>query len=618
MSLPENLDPNDFIYAFNKVDSEGIPEGAESNTYDIVYKGNVYPPKLIVSYANESANGTELDRTTFRGGRDTPAFKLIKANGFKIFKKTNIYAILVKFISQAKTDDLKYSSYPKSIKDLELKISFGQGNQARIPWISLLKKPNSTSNGIYPVYLYFKEEELLVLAYGVSETNTPKFEWPVHNKTTISEYFDKNNLGKPSRYGLSYVFRVYSVDSLPNAKTLENDLDQIIKLYEEINFDDPNSNLFSDLNNESLSFDSFNHTLKKSGLQYSKKLPSKLIASLLSKPFLILTGLSGSGKTKLAQAFVEWISQKEEQYKLVAVGADWTNREPLLGYPNALNEEDYVHPDSGVLQLIINANENSTLPYFLILDEMNLSHVERYFADFLSVMESGKEILLHGKGSDLNGVPPKLELPKNLFIIGTVNIDETTHMFSPKVLDRANTIEFRITKHEMQHYFDNFKNVDLSKLQGQGASMARDFLSKAVNKPEVEIQSDIQETLLNFFAQLKTVGAEFGYRTASEMLILMENLGIIDNKLEKNQKVDIAIMQKLLPKLHGSRRKLLSTLEQLGSLCVKNDIDVTKDIFSVEDYNFSDKNVLYPMSLEKISRMHKSLIQNGYASFAEA
>ena len=97
-----------------------------------------------------------------------------------------------------------------------------------------------------------------------------------------------------------------------------------------------------------------------------------------------------------------------------------------MGYPNALNEEDYVHPDSGVLQLIINANQNPKLPYFLILDEMNLSHVERYFADFLSVMESDKEILLHDKGKDLNGVPPQLSLPKNLFIIGTVNIDETT------------------------------------------------------------------------------------------------------------------------------------------------------------------------------------------------
>ena len=191
-------------------------------------------------------------------------------------------------------------------------------------------------------------------------------------------------------------------------------------------------------------------------------------------------------------------------------------------------------------------------------------------------------------------------------------------MFSPKVLDRANTIEFRITKDEMQQYFDSFKNVDISTLQSRGAEMAGDFLSKAVNKPEVKIQNEIQETLLNFFAQLKTVGAEFGYRSASEMLILIENLSLLDGGLKQNQKVDIAIMQKLLPKLHGSRRKLSATLESLGSLCVKEEVDVVKDVFNKKDFSFSAKNVLYPMSLEKLSRMHKSLIQNGYASFAEA
>ena len=113
------------------------------------------------------------------------------------------------------------------------------------------------------------------------------------------------------------------------------------------------------------------------------------------------------------------------------VGADWTNREPLLGFPNALSEGEYTHPDNGVLKLIIEANKNADRPYFLILDEMNLSHVERYFADFLSVMESNEEIPLYAEGIVDNGVPSKLRVPANLFIIGTVNIDETTNMFSP-------------------------------------------------------------------------------------------------------------------------------------------------------------------------------------------
>jgi 5-methylcytosine-specific restriction enzyme B len=109
---------------------------------------------------------------------------------------------------------------------------------------------------------------------------------------------------------------------------------------------------------------------------------------------------------------VQWISKDEKQYCIVPVGADWTNREPLLGYPNALNPEEYVKPDNGVLDLIMNAKDNPNLPYFLILDEMNLSHVERYFADFLSVMESKEIFLFMQKELLIMVVPAKLPLPE--------------------------------------------------------------------------------------------------------------------------------------------------------------------------------------------------------------
>src|SRR5690606_3229743 len=127
---------------------------------------------------------------------------------------------------------------------------------------------------------------------------------------------------------------------------------------------------------ESFSIVRFQETLSNSGLIYSNQLIKRFTASLLTKPFVILTGLSGSGKTKLAQAFVQWMCQDESQYRIIPVGADWTNREPLLGYPNALQPEEYVKPDSGVLDLIMQANNHPDLPHFLILDEMNLSHVE--------------------------------------------------------------------------------------------------------------------------------------------------------------------------------------------------------------------------------------------------
>lgn len=358
-----------------------------------------------------------------------------------------------------------------------------------------------------------------------------------------------------------------------------------------------------------------------SGLLYTPILIKRFIASLLTKPFVILSGLSGSGKTKLAQAFAQWICQDDSQYCIVPVGADWTNREPLLGYPNALNVEDYIKPDNGALDIIIQANTYPKLPYFLILDEMNLSHVERYFADFLSVMESKGEISLYAKGTVDNGVRAKLALPSNLFIIGTVNIDETTYMFSPKVLDRANTIEFRVTKSEIENFFLNQQEVDMDKIISQGASMAQSFLSLAEKREfEEENLGEIHKTLVSFFEQLKKTGAEFGYRSATEIIRLINQLTIIDAGLDPDEKLDIAIMQKLLPKLHGSRRKLCPVLITLGSFCVNQSKikNIEKDIFMTDDFNFESTEVIYPISLEKITRMYKGVIENGFTSYAEA
>lgn len=211
----------------------------------------------------------------------------------------------------------------------------------------------------------------------------------------------------------------------------------------------------------------------------------------------------------MAQAFIQWICRDESQYRIIPVGADWTNREPLLGYPNALKPE--VKPDNGVLDLIIHANKYETLPHFLLLDEMNLSHVERYFTDFLSVMESNENIPLFSEGQTENGVPAKLKFPSNLFIIGTVNIDETTNMFSPKVLDRANTIEFRIRPDEMKNFLDNIKTINMDVVKGKGAGMAKDFLNMSCTKTtEVQDLNEIKTALIQFFSELKKAGAEFG------------------------------------------------------------------------------------------------------------
>ncbi len=368
------------------------------------------------------------------------------------------------------------------------------------------------------------------------------------------------------------------------------------------------------------SFDSFVKKNIECGLQYNINTITRYISSLLTKPFVILTGLSGSGKTKIAQAFAMWICESEEQYRIVPVGADWSNREPLLGFPNALISDDYVKPENRALELIIAANKNPGKPYFLILDEMNLSHVERYFADFLSVMESKGSLSLHTGDSEWNGVPAKIAFPNNLFIVGTVNIDETTYMFSPKVLDRANVLEFRITKTEMEAFFKNTSLVDLDGLKGDGATMGPSFVALANNHTlATRDATGINIVLLNFFTELKKTGAEFGYRSATEIIRLSAVINHIAPDWDKDKIIDVAIMQKLLPKVHGSRRKLEPVLRAMGKLCLKDEANFDTYISSKEELDLSsDKKVMYPISFEKILRMYESLINNSFTSYAEA
>jgi 5-methylcytosine-specific restriction protein B len=376
---------------------------------------------------------------------------------------------------------------------------------------------------------------------------------------------------------------------------------------------------------EIFSVNSFLNKVLESNLNFSEKLILRFIASLTSKPFVILSGLSGSGKTKIAQSFVQWICENESQYKIVPVGADWTNREPLLGYPNGLNPVEYITPDSGVLHLLLEASkeQNQRKPYFIILDEMNLSHVERYFADFLSIMESKDTLKLYSgsnrSSTDGLDITQQICWPKNVFIIGTVNIDETTYMFSPKVLDRANVIEFRITEEEIAEFLNNPGIPDLSKLSKQGANMAENFLDIAATSDTIK-NEELTNKLNLFFSELKKVGAEFGYRTASEIMQLVAKLKTLEPTIQNNVCLDIAIMQKLLPKLHGSRSKLVKVLIALASLCIedKQKEEFIKNFENHLKNDFDGIEVKFDISFEKLIRMYKNVLANGFTSYAEA
>jgi hypothetical protein len=358
----------------------------------------------------------------------------------------------------------------------------------------------------------------------------------------------------------------------------------------------------------------YHDSITNGGLTIDLILIRRFICALTAKRFGVLTGLSGSGKTKLAEAFAMWLCESPKQYQVVAVGADWTSNENLLGYADALQAGVYRMPANGALDLMLRAAADPEKPYFLILDEMNLSHVERYFADVLSAIESGNaHIALHGHAGLLpcekDGaarVPATIPLPANLFIIGTVNVDETTYMFSPKVLDRANVIEFRATASQMGTFLDDPAHVALEVLKGQGAAYAGAFVQRAIAPAPLDTLVDadggkvadkLKAALLDAFAALSDIGAEFGFRSANEIarfVAIHKELSGKDWKF--SDALDAQVLQKLMPKLHGSARKLEGVLKALDA--------------------FAETHGL-PLTREKIARMQKRLERDGFTSFAE-
>lgn len=376
--------------------------------------------------------------------------------------------------------------------------------------------------------------------------------------------------------------------------------------------------------NGNKNFNSFYEFFTNQGFNFKPEIIENFLLSLKVKPFAILTGNSGTGKTKIAQLFAEYLKTKTfSQHKIVPVGANWTENRHLLGFYNIITKDYQKTP---ALNLIRGASKNIKSPYFLILDEMNLSHVERYFADFLSAMESEEPIPLHSNEDD--EIPWELNIPGNLLVIGTVNVDETTYMFSPKVLDRANTIEF--STYPAKDYM--LSAPDNETLQGNLEYLenplfgieTRKFTLKKLkeNLEDVKINSNdklwdvLADEIQAFQEVLGKAGFDFGFRVINEILRFMYVAWVYEGKQEVwsnwMRYFDAQVKQKMLPKLHGSQRVLEEVLRDLFDLCYIGTIESPPRY--MEDLR-TDPHVKYLESAIKIQEMDKVLNEQRYVSF---
>ena len=383
---------------------------------------------------------------------------------------------------------------------------------------------------------------------------------------------------------------------------------------------------------------------------------TRLITSLASKPFVILAGGTGTGKTKCAIEVARKVCKKQpigeaSDYEVVAVGADWTDTRPLLGYENILGASpSYTVPKA--LDLIIRASRNTERPFFLILDEMNLSHVERYFSDFLSIMESKKidteasTIKLHANkdgmpstdGNVGGKVEQRIQWPDNLFVIGTVNIDETTHMFSPKVLDRAHVIEFKpdevqITaglKASWEKTAQSETNDELRKESEKGTwtealsgILFKENRIEKLRKSTEHLSNEktiIEKRIMDAWRTLSKTRFSFSHRTAQETAdyifichrLLKENAEILGEPPGLNNLIDLAFLQKILPKINGSA-------ETLSVKADKKDPKTAAKEATLLDVLISEfkKDAELTLCIQKLEEMKATLEREHFVSFIQ-
>jgi hypothetical protein len=414
---------------------------------------------------------------------------------------------------------------------------------------------------------------------------------------------------------------------------------------------------------------------EKKGYKFSQFQIATFYAALKTKGFVILSGLSGTGKTKLAQHFGELFG--EDCVWFESVRPDWRDSKNLLGFVNPLLDNKY--QSTGLLRFLQHARDNTlsaeatqVAPHFLILDEMNLAHVEYYFAEFLSVLESGRitqtdvakreenlasdfrvgftreAIHLHSCDApiqDTNStspIPSALRLPPNLYIIGTVNIDETTFAFSPKVLDRAFTIEFRDA--DLENYnpmlADSTEaNEIIEKIRANVfADFTRESRFIANDKEDVALALDelgeYRDALIELNKLLEPYDLHFGYRVLDEIALFFANARVAQSSgivlFDSDDEIlDAAVLMKVLPKIHGSRQKLQEPLERIlrWTLEKKNGDDVFKLIGGegtqkseipalLERWDTLADKFAYPATAKKVLRMLHALYTTGFASFS--
>lgn len=352
-------------------------------------------------------------------------------------------------------------------------------------------------------------------------------------------------------------------------------------------------------------------SISQSNLQY--------LSALRTKPFMLLAGISGTGKSrivrKLAQAsitedlqklydlksvergFNRWQLHKPANFELVQVKPNWHNSLEVVGYKSNIGGVHYEF--TPFVEFVARAWKHQNIPFFLCLDEMNLAPVEQYFAEFLSAIESrsiengeyetdpiikpfvefGEVVCtqmidhLVGKVDASKVVPGSIEaklverfktkgltLPPNLLVLGTVNMDETTFSFSRKVLDRAMSIVMNDVEYDK--FFTGETENDMAEFDDATKKL---LIDRPIRGLEAEDNGaeQVEQYLTAINEVLNDTPFKLGYRAANEALLYVSAAHQFDSSIDVNTALDEFTLMKILSRIEGDKRSIGNLLDDL-------------------------------------------------------
>lgn len=572
--------------------------------------------------------------------------------------------------------------------DFVVKQSRGAGNWADVPWVAILetKETTSTQNGIYPVLLFRADGSGVYLSLNQGTTAPQKELGSVRARRRAADIAKKVRTALPeveswgdpqidlkasTNLGKSYEpsnisARFYKVNEIPPDEEIQKDIEDITRYYVQV-------------------LERKDEILGSGDTQSDAETTLNTDVLRLAKPFILLAGISGTGKTRFVREQARRIDPHLNNYCLVSVRPDWHEPTDLLGYVSRLGPNGAEFVTTDVLRFLVKAWKDviqsvnlegekphyilrpleEASPFWLCLDEMNLAPVEQYFADYLSVLETREfrpthngytyscdpllkpvtlaDLSAHGAAKLKDNLElddalwalfsqTGIGIPPNLILAGTVNMDETTHGFSRKVLDRALTFDFgEFFPNTFENFFGGHHEARLLSFPLH-TQATRDCLQGAAADPDgaktIAFLTKLNGDSHGEHAVLKTTPFELAYRALNEALLMVACFKP-QTSAELQAVWDDFLMMKVLPRIEGDMARLghfpgMSTgyqdqertlLTELESF-IREQLAQVIQSGRVNHWIESETPLMTPCkSLEKVVWMNRRLTTSGFTTF---